>query len=67
MRKKPTKKQAPKAHPYRKRLAWRVFFSILLIVAALYAREREPALADIVREQLHVSMDFSRLAAFLSP
>jgi|GEM_PF-6441113 len=66
-RKTETKKQTPGSRRYRKRLAWRIFFSLLLILAALYIREREPVMADFVRQQLHVSMDFSRLTAFLSP
>ncbi len=64
MRKK-RKKQAPKPHPYRKRLAWRAFFSLVLILAALYIRENEPDAALWAREQLQTSTDLDAVRVFM--
>ncbi len=65
MRQTHKKRTAPQSHPYRKRLARRAFFSLLLILGALYIREKEPAVTDWARTQLHVSMDFSTAEQFL--
>lgn len=59
------KQRAPKSHPYRKRLAWRSFFSLVLILAAMYIRENEPAAAHWLREQLQLSTDFSAVRVFM--
>lgn len=62
---KTKKKKTLPPSPYKKRLGLRVFFSLLLIVGAVYIREREPAAASWARMKLSESTDFSAATAFL--
>ena len=62
---KTKKKKTLPPSPYKKRLGLRVFFSLLLILGALYIREREPAAASWARMKLSESTDFSPAIAFL--
>ncbi len=65
MQKKRIKKTAPKSHPYRKRMAKRAFFSLILILGMLYIRENNPEATAWLRTQLHVSMDLSAAEQFM--
>jgi len=62
---KTKKKKAPSSSPYKKRLGWRAFFSLLLILGAIYVREKEPQVASWTRTQLHISTDLSGAYTFM--